>query len=230
MSAVAGPVLFARYAYPPNRLGYCGPTDDAAVLEYGVTGRVDERLRDLARQFTGAWPYLQLLARDSGLDPLDRAVVEAYWLGNSLLDRYGAGKSPHHSYHVFCVYPWLGLLGDGRGTDQALRVLDQCRIRWGRVLAVSTSGAGLEVETRHLDWDGTRLTLGTPGPERVTADGFLAGVAPGDTVALHWDWVCGRLSPDQLAALEHYSAIHLALANNILARRRTSPTSPTPPP
>jgi uncharacterized protein DUF6390 len=216
MSAVAGGVLFARYAYPPNRLGYCGPTDDAAVLEYGVTGRVDERLRDLARQFDGAWPYLELLARDAGLDPLDRAVVEAYWLGNSLLDRYGAGKAPHHSYHVFCVYPWLRLLGDDRGTGQALRVLDQCRIRWGRVVAVTDTT--LEVETRHLTWDGRQLSLGDPAPEHATADGFLTGVRPGDTVALHWDWICGTLTPGQQNALEHHTATHLALANTTLAR------------
>ena len=31
-----GPVLFARYAYPPNALGYCGPDDPAALL--GMTG------------------------------------------------------------------------------------------------------------------------------------------------------------------------------------------------
>ena len=33
MTAVGmnGPALFARYAYPPNELGYCGP-DDPSVL------------------------------------------------------------------------------------------------------------------------------------------------------------------------------------------------------
>ena len=29
----AGPVVFARYAYPPNALGYCGPADSGALLK-----------------------------------------------------------------------------------------------------------------------------------------------------------------------------------------------------
>ena len=80
---MSGPVLFARYAFGPNRLGYCGP--DAVDELFGeATGGHDERaLRELARAFEGAWPYLELIARRNGLsDPLDRRVVEAYWLGN----------------------------------------------------------------------------------------------------------------------------------------------------
>ena len=33
-----GPVLFARYAFPPNQLGYCGPDDAAGFLAHGVNG------------------------------------------------------------------------------------------------------------------------------------------------------------------------------------------------
>jgi hypothetical protein len=35
---VPGPVLFARYAFPPNSHGYCGPNDHTAFFEYGVAG------------------------------------------------------------------------------------------------------------------------------------------------------------------------------------------------
>jgi hypothetical protein len=160
----AGPLLFSRYAYPPNQLGYCGPADHQALLEYGAVGLVDRGLVQLAQGFAGAWPYLELIAHATGIgDPLDRRVVEAYWVGNALLDRvdmltFGnslmdrfrrrsgsawghlaeaipAGAVPHHSFHVFGVYPWVGLLGEGRKVDHPLRVLDRCRIRWGRVVA-----------------------------------------------------------------------------------------------
>ena len=41
-----------------------------------------------ARGFAGAWPYLELIARETGVaQPLDQRVVEAYWLGSSLLQR-----------------------------------------------------------------------------------------------------------------------------------------------
>ena len=32
----SGPVLFARYAFPPNSHGYCGPSDNTGFFEYGV--------------------------------------------------------------------------------------------------------------------------------------------------------------------------------------------------
>ena len=83
-----GPVLFARYAYPPNALGYCGPGDPAALLGMASEGADLEGLSHLAAQFEGAWPYLELIAGCNGIDdPLDRRVVEAYWIGNELVTR-----------------------------------------------------------------------------------------------------------------------------------------------
>ncbi len=221
----AGPVLFARYALAPNRLGYCGPADHNALLTNSSgDGEAVAVLRELARQFEGAWPYLQLIARATGIrDPLDARVVEAYWVGNALLEDVGtpfkAGGRPHHSYQVFSVYPWAGLLGDERSTDQALRVLDQCRIRWGRVLA--DTGDQVIVESRPLTWDGRVLALGAPREETVirSADGvdLLGRLRPGDWVSLHWQWICDRLDRTRLTSLRDYSAYQLGITNNRLA-------------
>ena len=85
-----GAVAFARYAYPPNLLGYCGPDDHGALLEYADAQVVDGGLVQLARGFDGAWPYLQLIAGCSSIeDPLDARVVEAYWVGSPLLEAVG---------------------------------------------------------------------------------------------------------------------------------------------
>ena len=161
----------------------------------------------MAREFAGAWPYLELIAHSTGLaDPLDRRVVEAYWVGSPRLDQVGvraigdsmedrfryrsgpqfgslaegvlAGGVPHHSFAVFCIYPWVGLLGDDRRAAQALTVLDRCRIRWGRVLAVS--GDQVSVESRPLTWDGRRLDYGPPEVETVVRaiDGVGLVVCP----------------------------------------------------
>src|SRR5262245_40871840 len=85
---IAGPLLFARYAFPPNDRGLCGPDDRAALRGYAPAGVADHPgLVQLARGFAGAWPYLQLIAAANRIaDPLDRRVVEAYWIGNDLLD------------------------------------------------------------------------------------------------------------------------------------------------
>jgi hypothetical protein len=248
-----GPVLFVRYAFPPNQLGYCGPADSTGFFEHGVAGAVDPGLRELARAFAGAWPYLELIAGATGVrDPLDHRVVEAYWVGNALLDQVGAsavgasmegrfrrqtgrqfggvadgvvaGGVPHHSFHVFCVYPWVGMLGDDHRGAHALTVLDRCRVRWGRV--VRSEGDQVVVESRPLTWDGRRLELGRPALETavraLSGASLLPDLAPNDWVSLHWEWVCDRLTSRQLAALRYYTQQHLAIVNG-QPRPRTIP-------
>ena len=248
MAHATGPVLFARYAYAPNELGYCGPADHRATLEYGAQGVADGGLRQLAQGFGGAWPYLQLIAAANRIaDPLDRRVVESYWVGNELLDRvdltaFGnaltdrfrapagrqwrhlaetipAGGTAHHSFHVLCVYPWVGMLGDGRGADRPLHILDQCRIRWGRV--VSVAGGEVVVRSRPLRYSNRRLSLGSERTENVTASvnglGFVADLRSGDWVSLHWRWVCDRLTSRQLRFLRGYTARTLGMVNERLA-------------
>ena len=261
-----GPLLFVRYAYPPNALGYCGPPDSGTLRQYGLaasrrpseerarrrrslggTAVVDPDLTRLARSFAGAWPYLELIAARAGIpDPLDRRVVEAYWVGNRLLDatgpapladsmeerfrphlglRFGGlardvleGGVAHHSFHVLCVYPWVGMLADHRRGDHALSVLDQCRIRWGRVVAVR--GDRVEVESRPLTWDGHRLDLGEPVVASVeTSVVGTAELRAGDWVSLHWQWVCDRLSTGQTRALRDYTRRHIDLVNRRIGHR-----------
>jgi hypothetical protein len=252
-ATVPGPVLFARYAFPPNSHGFCGPADSGGLFEYGVAGRDDGGLRSMARQFAGAWPYLELIAGATGVsDPLDRRVVEAYWIGSPRLDQVGArsvgdsmedrfrfltgaqfstlaegvlaGGVPHHSFAVFCIYPYTGLLTDQRKAPHALTVLERCRIRWGKVLAVQ--GDRVVVESRALTWDGLSLQLGPLGIETAVRSvggvGMVGAVAPGDWVSLHWEWVCDRLTERQVARLRRYTERHLAIVND----RRVRSTVP----
>jgi hypothetical protein len=252
----AGPLLFGRYAYPPNALGYCGPGDPGGLLELAATpepalsaavskerATTAKEIAERVRFFEGAWPYLQLIAGSNNIaNPLDRRVVEAYWIGNALLDsvtpallaasiesrfRRRAGKTwdrltemlatqsrAHHSFHVFAVYPWIGLLTAGH-VDEPLHVLDQCRVRWGQV--EQTDGNLAVVRTRPLSWDGSRLAYGNARLETVSQSrdgiGFVKELCPGDWVALHWDWICDRLTNNQRSALAHYSALSLTAVN-----------------
>ena len=236
----AGPLLFARYAFPPNERGLCGPDDHAALREYAAAGVTGPGLVRLAGGFAGAWPYLELIAAANKLtDALDARVVEAYWVGNSLLDNvrmpdYGAflderfraragrgwehiagavpaGAVPHHSFHVFLAYPWIGLLREGRA-EPSLRVLDSCRISWGRVIGAGPAAGTVLVLRRPLCWDGRELSYGPAVPHQA-ATGFVTGLRPGDWVSMHWNCVCDRLSQRQLLALCRFSARHLRLAD-----------------
>ncbi|NIK59143.1 DUF6390 family protein [Kribbella shirazensis] len=243
----AGPLLFARYAYPPNALGYCGPGDSAELLEYAGSGVSDRGLAAIAERFLGAWPYLSLIAAASGREPLDTAVVEAYWVGNHLLDnvpgsllaahltdRFDSrvdhgltdpirlallGGRPHHNFHVFAVYPWTGLLRAGPAAEP-LRVLDSCRISWGTVLDVDAGAA--DVQLRPLHYDNGRLRLGDPVVRRllVGSRGYRLAhnVRTGDRVSVHWNWICDVLSGHQLVELQTATTTLLGLVNHALGR------------
>ncbi len=246
-SSAPGALLFARYAYPPNALGLCGADSPRTLLEYGQAGESDAGLAELARTFEGAWPYLTLIASANRIaDPLDRRVVEAYWVGNALLDQVepgelarhvedrfrgrlgrareqvaqavAAGAVPHHCFHVFAVYPWLGLLRSGI-VDEPLRVLDRCRITPARVRSVE--GEVAVVAARPLLWDGWTLRLGEPAERRVRwqHDGlaFVPSLRPGDHVSLHWDALCDVLSDRAARSLDRVTRRALRAANGSTA-------------
>jgi hypothetical protein len=227
-----GHALFAQYAYPPNELGYCGPADGG-----GASG-----LAAHAKEFDGAWPYLAAIADAVGTpDPLDEDVVNSYWVGGpslskvdpaglltrlrtsfkgqvtGLLDAVHAapGVLAHHSFHVFVVYPWIRFLD--RDSATALRIMQDCRIRWGTVEAVE--GEYAVITSRPLRLEDGALALGEPRPERAQwkkGELSLAPVpAPGSIVSAHWHWVCASLTADESTALESATQATLELVNAI---------------
>ncbi|UNB49936.1 DUF6390 family protein [Mycolicibacterium sp. YH-1] len=237
-----GAQMFAHYAYAPNRLGYCGPSDTSQLV--GATRADIERA---AKQFTGAWPYLKVLSRMTCIpDPLDHRIVESYWLGGGI----GAGLDPHaftaellgvigpqaghywthlsadltdeaapnHGFHVFGVYPWTRLLGKGMD-EHPLAVLDNCRITWGTVL--SSDDVTAVVECRRLSWNGAALSLADESTFRTDVGEEAPTGTPvttGDLVALHWGRVCGRLTTEQIHALEASTYQQLQSTNRRLGK------------
>ncbi len=245
---ISGAELFCRYAYPPNLLGYCGPDDHKLVAAVATGGEIDHaEITRLATRFEGAWPYLELIGRELGRPPLNRSVVETYWIGSpvigqvdthnwgtSVADRFrkrsgggwahasnavSAGGSPSHAFHVFCVYPWVGLLRGGR-VGPALEVLDRCRISSGVVEAV-LPGSAL-VRRSPLEWQNGELVAGTSKVE----DFYVhAGTRldRGDIVSLHWRFVCDRLDRRRMDYLERVNDFHMAVANSELRVARLEP-------
>ena len=234
-----GTLLFIRYAFMPNRLSYCGGDDNTTLFQHAVAGETDAGVPPLLRKFTGAYPYLALIARANGVaDPFDRRVVEAYWVGNELLERVEvrqlydslrerfrkqvsgrtldllvskapAGARPHHSFHVFDVHSRTGELANHLDT------MENCRVSWGRVTAIE--GTTFLVERRPLLLAGGKLALGEPQPARVLRQvaerGFTEHARAGDWISIHWGWACDVLTERQVRALDRYTRHHLALAN-----------------
>ena len=155
-----GLLMFAKYAFPPNTLQLCGPQKGDSIFEILTDKNPSDNSRELEEallQFEGAVPYLRLIAQENNIkDIFDERVVEAYWLGNSLLNSVSAknvysnienrfkkamnkkdwlwlvsgsmpdGK-PFHGFHVFDVYRRAGLLRSGN-----------VNIRWTTLITSAT--------------------------------------------------------------------------------------------
>ncbi|ULE32961.1 DUF6390 family protein [Mycobacterium sp. IDR2000157661] len=229
----SGQTLFGRYAYPPNELGYCGPTERG-----GAAG-----LASHAQEFDGAWPYLTAIADACGAgDALDEEVVNSYWVGGPALYKVDPGQLlgrlraaftgqltglldtvpanadvlAHHSFHVFVVYPWIRFVR--RDPRTALGVMQDCRIRWGTVDSVS--GEHALVSSRPLQLDDGMLVLGPPRSEEVRwRQGDLSltpAPSPGATVSAHWGWLCATLTETDCEALAAATQTTLDLVNSCL--------------
>lgn len=83
----AGELLHAKHALAPNSLGYCGPDENTNILEHLHDSVVDESLDSTLKRFEAAYPFVRMIAKATGRQPFDREVTEAYWIGNSLLER-----------------------------------------------------------------------------------------------------------------------------------------------
>ena len=240
---LGGTTRFVRYAFMPNRLQYCGGGASRTILDYAVADVREPPLVGMLKKFTGALPYLSLIARGNGIaDPFDERVVEAYWLGNELLERVEArtlyddlraryagqlsakvmdrvaakapaGALPHHSFHVLDVWRQTE-----RGRNEVLATVDSCRISWGTVTGID--GAELIVQRAPVVFRDGALELDTPRSERVArmfeGRGFVAGAQVGDVVSIHWSWACEVLTAAQQRALERYTRLHLRLASHTL--------------
>ncbi len=163
-----GMLMFAKYAFPPNSLQFCGPSDNKALFEILGAGDLQKNrneLKNLLLQFQGAVPYLRLIAAKNGIkDIFDKRVVEAYWLGNSLLGKIQAsdlsshlesrflksirkkdwswlvdkslpGARPCHNFHVFDIYRRVATPNQNQ-SYKIVENMNNCRISWGKIEAV----------------------------------------------------------------------------------------------
>lgn len=229
--------LAARYAYRPFLLGFCGPQDKAShrMLTHFLLGGKEERkkIRAVFQQFIGAYPYYTFIAwRNKIKDPLDYRVVEAYWLGNSLLHRIHRHDmvrlvnavfvqsgfiAPKKARDVLSKIPEGALphhsfhvlfLGSVTETVELKgKALDFCRIAWGLVKNIDEDK--VEVEYRPLILQ-PKPRLGALIRRTINYErNFGQEIAVGDIVSFHWNFVCDKISSRQAELLEKYTLYHL---------------------
>lgn len=250
-----GQLLFGKYAIAPNALQYCGPQDNKALFEIlkdysdikhpmlnKKTSDVDinKELEDLLFQFEGAVPYLKLIADTNKIkDAFDKKVVEAYWLGNNLLEKVSANDiykhiderfskkmhftqwhsiknseifnkaKPFHNFHVFSIYSQVGLMRSGQ-RNKILETINNCMINHGIVKEILEDN--VLVEFAPFDFD----NFGNLKLSKKTAKIFYTldkSRKKGDNVSLHWDYICDKLNPRQKQNLIYWTNYHLRMFN-----------------
>ncbi len=237
-----GVQLAARFSIATNRLKYCGPADaEPSLYRTIVEGKEIGASRRALLRFEALEPYLGAIAAKHGRDLLDHDVVEAYWIGNELLDDFTrddfralldalsrrglprfmadrlAGQLPLHPlpHHVFHV----AFVGVGMVTghvETTLPNMESCRPAWAEV--VSRTKDSLVVERPAFIAEKGRLALGPLVRETVSYDArILPRVKSGDDVVLHWSWPAMVLDARQLANLKSYTVRSLEAANEALA-------------
>lgn len=204
---MSGLKLAALYSIKPHQLGFCGPQEEknrGILLKYLRGSKVSEKkMREILEGFEGAYPYYKLIAKSNSIkDPLDERVVRAYWVGNRLLDKV-RGLNPHHSFHVLII---------GSVTNRIVlkgKLLDLCRICWGKVIKLKVKSQKLKVIYQPLVGR-KKLTLGKPIEKEIDWDKDLVpGVKVGDGVSFHWNQVVEVLKDEDRRNLEKYTNLTL---------------------
>ncbi len=228
-----GAGLAARYGFPPNSLGYCGKDSFTEALRGhlagGDTGAVETELK----KFKAHFAYLSLIARENGKKPFDPDVVEAFWIGNGLLDNvsreslrsfivkdlFSPGSSrasglarslpegllPHHSFNSL----YIRFLSDS--VERSVENLDSCCITWGKVLSVSKNSVSMMRNSISSDGKGfvIRPVECTVMLEK-NGIRFLDDVSEGDVLSVHWSMAIEKLSEERVNNLERYTKINVA--------------------
>lgn len=213
------------------------------MKEYLDAGESDSRLSSILEKFQNLYPYLAHIAHVNGIrDPFDDRVVEAYWIGNRLLevaaskkyfslldeldvkkksgrerfDEIGkkvcSGGLPHHSFHVLNIWNESG--------HEVLRdgwhALAECLVSWGKVISVS--GPYIDIQTELLTCDKSGVfALGAPTMRRLVrslaADIDIDLLIAGQWIAVHWGAPCEVLSEEAVRRLRRYTLRSIDFAN-----------------
>lgn len=238
-----GIIRCARYGFMPNRLSFCGPDKNKDLFHYCHTQEVDLGLKEILEDFQTLYPYLKFIAQYNHIkDPFDEKVVEAYWIGNHLLENISASQLYKHlkdslkvqrkmlkpainrlnekvslgakAHHNFHVLS-VWQQADKISSAQTLNAMDLCRISWGKVKKVNQTS--LEVEYLPLVLENDKLSLGEPVVRKINYrlgdKGFINQPKEDNRISMHWGFACEILSDWQIANLKKYTQESIDLVN-----------------
>lgn len=240
----SGIISCCRYAYPPNSLSLCGPIGEKDNLKYYSTKKIwDKGTKEILTSFATLTPYLRLIANENSIgDPFDKRVVEAYWLGNSLLSKISKKSLAVHlteklslkkkleyrqlnkildklrhetvPLHAFHVMNIYKRTGH-LDTVQTIETMDACIINWG--IVIENNPSEIRIKTQRLARNENKLIWEFNIERTVKTQGIKdlesEKVKPGDYISYHWGYFCEKISKKQLINLQYFTGLSLKSAN-----------------
>ena len=242
---LGGLKIAAIYGIKPHLLGFCGPQERSAtqyLLRY-LSGQkiAEKKIREIFKGFEGAYSYYKLIARCNRIkDPFDERVVKSYWIGNNFLEKVPtkafkemvveefsrpgllpkkiaakqakkipAGSKPHHSFHVLRIGSITGRV-KLRG-----KLLDLCRVGWGKVIAINLSQSKIKVKFKPLKI-GKKYRLGKIKEKYIIWNrNLLPQPKLGQYISFHWNLAAQILTKKDLTNLQKYTQETLTVLNAI---------------
>jgi hypothetical protein len=170
------------------------------------------------------------------LQPFDKEVIEAYWIGNELLEdiegeqfkefvnktlvekgllpeRVARKKTENlpekiYPHHSFHV---LYMNFFTKKVESIPENLDKCIVKWGKVIDVN--GHEAVVRSFNVAFDGKFFTHRT---ELNTENTLFPELKRNDNVAVHWNFISKKLGDEEVANLKRYTFENIELANSAL--------------
>jgi hydrogenase maturation factor len=224
-------VLFsAIYGFPPNSYDYCGSSSFPIALRNCLSGNNDfAALEKELKKFKAQHKYLSLIGQENNLQCFHPKVVEAFWVGNELLENVQHGKLrnflrnslfpknssrgkrlaenlpegllPHHSFNPLYVNFVTSKVA--RSVDN----FDACCITAGKVKSISDNSAIVDRFSIEFD-NGFHI-----GKKTVEVDLARKGIRlarnleKGDLVSVHWGMAVEKISAKEFSSLKKYTRI-----------------------
>jgi hypothetical protein len=239
-----GLIVAARYVLKPVELRICVEDEKIhqILFDFLVNPKkfVDQAKQAL-QQMPVCYPYFEVIAQANGIpNPFNIDVVEAYFIGNSLLAkvdfttlkesiRFAFGKPqaldeeelerrigslPEYflPHHTFHVY----CLGSVTGKVEPIpKVLDLCRISWGQVVVMLDKKVWVNRYPVVQDPNGKFIISDKPQQFETELQNLPdVKIDVGDWVTMHWGQICQRVTRDQVESLKKYTLQALKVAKS----------------
>ena len=234
--------LLCRFSLITNRLRYCGPKDAYKDFLLLLQGKHydEEKIKKHFIRYEGLYVYLDYIAKKLNKNPFDYDIVETYWIGNDLLEKFNdadikkiihglserglpkthadflikklpIGMNLSHSFNVLFV-------GVGKTTGSVptnIQTMNKCIISIGKVLKILkeeliVAVSPLIIKKELLEFGNQKIIHVEYKPE------FFKNIKVGDKVGIHWDYACKILTKREETNLKKYTQKNINSINRAL--------------